>query len=92
MQSPPPSDPALLARLTSLEALLASEAEAADGEDAPWAGGVDVGRERILARVASGPVATVMAEGYGFGQGHVEAEAGSDGPRHLCNLEGVGES
>ena len=50
-----------------------------------------VGAEGVLARVAAGAVAAVVAEGDGLGQGHVEPAGPGDGRGHLGHLEGVGE-
>ena len=51
-----------------------------------------VGVERVLAGVAAGPVAAVVAEGDGLGEGHVEAAGPGDGGGDLRHLERVGEA
>ena len=47
--------------------------------------------EGILAGMAAGTVAAVMAEGDGFGQGDIEAAGTGDGGSDLRHLERVGE-
>ena len=53
---------------------------------------VDVRRQGVLAGVAARPVAAVVAEGDGLGQGDVEPEHAGDGRGDLGDLEGVGEA
>ncbi len=53
---------------------------------------VDVGGEGVLARVAARPVAAVVAEGDGLGQGDVEPAGPGDAGGHLGDLEGVGQT
>ena len=45
----------------------------------------------VLAGVATGAVAAVVAEGDGFGQSHVQAAGPGDAGGHLGHLQGVGE-
>ena len=51
----------------------------------------DVGRQGVLAGVAAGAVAAVVAEGDRLGQRDVEAEGPGDRRGHLGHLQGVGE-
>ena len=52
---------------------------------------VEVGGEGVLAGVAPGAVAAVVAEGDGLGEGDVEAAGPGDAGGHLGHLEGVGQ-
>ena len=52
----------------------------------------DVRRQGVLAGVATGAVAAVVAEGDGLGEGDVEAERPGDRRGHLGDLEGVREA
>ncbi len=51
-----------------------------------------VGAQRVLAGVAAGAVAAVVAEGDGLGERDVEPERGGDATGHLGHLERVGEA
>ena len=53
---------------------------------------VEEGRQGFLAGVAPRPVAAVVAEGDGFGQGHVEPAGAGDAGGDLGDLERVGEA
>jgi hypothetical protein len=48
--------------------------------------------EGVFAGVTSRPVAAVMSDGNGFGEGHIEPERPGDGSSDLCNFERVGEA
>jgi len=43
----------------------------------------------VLAGMATRTVSAVVAQGYGFGEGHVQAEAGGDGPGYLGDFKGM---
>jgi hypothetical protein len=53
---------------------------------------VDVDVKCFFTSVATGTVATVVSNGDGFGEGHVEPCRSSDTARHLSHFEGVRES